>query len=1162
VSRLYNPYASLGGGPLPGGPLDSFLAGNPFAGLPGAIREPTVGQLLPTVSPEDEQSTVGGIMEQGLGGLAYLGKLADKTFGGRAVRGVLGGRPEEALSLIPLSDTMDITKEENVVSGRDLLRGAGLVDAGDPTALDTGDVAGFAAEVLLDPSTYLGIGPLTRAGTLAKKAGNLPSGYAARAGGFAAKQSELEPLARAGGREVSDLLADFGLSRSSPVLSREAEASMAAAGQPVETLLGLDPAGQVVKARDKATPLAGLVGLGLPFSRPSVVLGEGKTLGLGSIPGVARGLRAAQPVIDPIKRTLGGLFDPAAQGTYDARAQELARDIITPREKEREAGALAEWVTQLDKLKPYLGKGPDADRAALRTVTAQAEQVGQNAALPLTGAGIAQKYGQKLDAEAARYFQPHEIAELQKIGDDGYQLLQQVRREAADLGVNEPELLDSYIEYFIRQKTVLEKKPGEGVFGARNRKAREYSAEHASQIRRMKVFRELPGGTAQLNDLAKDPRLSGAGRNIGGTATTDAQAELILLDELAGVTDPKLATPELRSQAKRLGKFLKGLEETYAKDGVDYFSLDVPTNILARVQRADRAKTAAEAVYEGVVRFGKDKAAIEAAGDQAVPVKEVLEMFNLTGKSAAGGRIAPKKIADRLGTLTPGRVVADLHVPKGMVDDLRKVHEAWENPRALAPVVQAWDWATNLFKGFVTAPFVAFHARNLGTGLFNMWRGGVYGSPQELARSGGEMFSLLRGEALKAPLPGMAAGADATQEFLKEVISNRVAFMPGLSNTADIVGPAGTATVRRPDVPVKTGRTLLEEGKEFAKGLVPKTKAEANPLNVQGVQRDEDVFTVMKQARAAGQKIEDWLRLTHYYGLRQQGWAPKAAAAEVHKYQIDYRNLSPFEKNVAKRVYPWYAFSRRNLPPLLEDLAEQPAKITAALRATSGVREHGEFLPGYVAEGASLPITGAPEGQQRYVTSFGLPFEDEGIKALGSLAQGNVQRAAQQALGMTQPFLKGPFEFTFNKQLYSGRPLEDLRPYEHANLGGLLDDRQARVLTQLVANTPLSRFASTANRLTDERKDFGTQLVNLLTGVRVSDVDVERARDAATKEVVGNMLRGQPGFKTTSDVYVPKDKIPGADPRDLLLYRLYLNADQRLRDQAAARRTAGPSTPR
>src|SRR5438552_1862369 len=85
-------------------------------------RRPT--SPIQPFQPAEEQSVLGKLARGGMGGLAYLGSSLDKAFGGRALRGVLGGHPEELASVIPFSDTMGVTDEANRVSGEDLLKKA------------------------------------------------------------------------------------------------------------------------------------------------------------------------------------------------------------------------------------------------------------------------------------------------------------------------------------------------------------------------------------------------------------------------------------------------------------------------------------------------------------------------------------------------------------------------------------------------------------------------------------------------------------------------------------------------------------------------------------------------------------------------------------------------------------------------------------------------------------------------------------------------------------------------------------------------------------------------------------------------------------------------------------------------------------------------------
>lgn len=143
---------------------------------PGGGGEPPKYPALP---PAEHQAAVDSLLGKTMGGLQYVGETLDKP--GRAVRGLLAGRPGELANLIPFSDAMGITDPSKAVSGRDLLEKAGALDA-NKEGLDAGDAAGFAAEVALDPLTYLtfGASALSKAGKAAKAAGTLEKTAAKR----------------------------------------------------------------------------------------------------------------------------------------------------------------------------------------------------------------------------------------------------------------------------------------------------------------------------------------------------------------------------------------------------------------------------------------------------------------------------------------------------------------------------------------------------------------------------------------------------------------------------------------------------------------------------------------------------------------------------------------------------------------------------------------------------------------------------------------------------------------------------------------------------------------------------------------------------------------------------------------------------------------------
>ena len=134
---------------------------------------PEYKTLLPQ---EEESSALKSLGSAGMSGLSMLGNALDKYSGARAVRGILGDKPEEALSIIPFSDMFGWSKPENIVSGEDLNKKYGVSKLlGDEGVMST--LGGIATEVILDPTTYLTLGgsALTKAGAALSKHGYNPA---------------------------------------------------------------------------------------------------------------------------------------------------------------------------------------------------------------------------------------------------------------------------------------------------------------------------------------------------------------------------------------------------------------------------------------------------------------------------------------------------------------------------------------------------------------------------------------------------------------------------------------------------------------------------------------------------------------------------------------------------------------------------------------------------------------------------------------------------------------------------------------------------------------------------------------------------------------------------------------------------------------------------
>lgn len=779
---------------------------------------------------------------------------------------------------------------------------------------------------------------------------------------------------------------------------------------------------------------------------------------------------------------------------------------------------------------PYLTTGQMAEEA-VRKATGAADPL----VLPLAKA-VEYKPPQGAQGYAKwaeKNLGPEELATFngiaQRVKDD-FMRFKEIEKS---WGARGGSLKDSFIEYAFRQMNQFPKGDPRAKTPSFGQFSKDLKASNEAFEAREDLFRNVPGGTSTINEWSVNPQYAGEAR--GGLPR--AEVEALLREELTGLKSPDLKSPVWK-QSKELAKWLENLPEHHAKEGVRFFKADLPHLVLQREKGMNTVQAAAKTAYEAAGRYAKPMTEL---GEEGVSLRDVAQQLGLDGADE-GGSIFAQRV---LGPAGKGERlslddVKHLGLDKATARDLLNFNKAFTTPEVLKPVLEVWDYVSNLTKTWLTRPFPSFHTRNLVSGLYNTWRGGgslnlgQMGRVVDFLRGGGE--DLIKGV--------------SKDELWKELVAGRIAFRPNAGIEADVLGKAGEIVeqgARRPKVSEQgiiadVGSRIRQVGRDAAEsGVGGSVKAIGKTDN-----------SLLRMMTEGGQQLEDFTRVNHYVGLRNKGYAPKAAADEVLKYQIDYAKvLTDSEKAVFRRIFPWLAFSKGTLPTILEDLVTQPGKITGTMRAVTGGRSQGEFVPQYIGEGAALPLGQNEDGSQRYLSSFGLPVEDEAFKMLGSLVKGDVGRASEQLMGMAFPLIKSPMEMMFDKQLYSGRPLSDLKPYEF--LSALLPEKSARIATEIAANTPASRTLSTLNKFTDPRKSYADLAIGNLLGAKITDVDQERAYNSAITKVLGDQLLGQSGVRSRQEVYVPGANIPQLNPEDALKYALYLRAEQRLREQAAAK---------
>ena len=1037
------------------------LLRNPLAGygLPRHRPEPT----FPPLPREEEESILGGLGRKALGGLGYVGNLLDKYTGGRAVRGLLGGAPREALSLLPFSDALGITDESQAVSGKQLLEKAGMLDQGSEGFLPT--AAGIAADMALSPGTYLSFGTraLTDAGKLAQKIGALPATTRGRIQGLTQLTPEAQQAAQSVGINTADIL---------------------------------------------NKPLGGVANVGLPFTEGTVLgAGPGGEAFLDALAGVGNALGhgkyspfrhaweyGAAPVLGAIQRYGRPLFNPAYRNTISELGQEVAPQSYA-RQQQLQTAADKFLADQYYRMRASgVADATDALRDIREGITSPIGPQGQS---------------------------------LSSVGNELVGYADQLHQRAAQQGFDTPLLEElnwktgAPLGYFMRHSALPEPKTLQDAWHRLGSGGGPVFNLHPSVLgKREDWTRGLDWRTHE--ELIQHPEFT---KPLGqGLSNLDRLHQL-------GQMLPHAQANNLKSIMQALAGRDPNTPAAFTRHALDDWR--------DTVQGLIRRETGAEAVHE---MLGRGLQPLGAPGSERfVPLSQDL-FVNQLGFGEQNWVNAAQRVLDRArqaGVPVPAGVpldqLANFAVNPEHLADATRVLQGFQTPTALKPLVGLGDWFTNLFKSLQTNPWPGFHTRNLVSGQLANLEAGL-ASRRGLVAARELLEGRPVGELSEHPwFAGRNLTPEQATEELQKLAYAHGVRQHGLHEAAETVGGVGGGDdIAKRFIGLDPFPGFLTEAKRQVTGLWQEPGG-WNPLNVRGVAGAEKTrFAPAVHGEAIGQATEDLNRVSAFLEAGWQGYAPAQAAKMSKAAHGDYGALSDFERGVMRRLIPFYSWSRRVTPHVVQSILERPGGLygSSAVAANEVRANQEQFIPEYLGGGLAIPVGEEKEGTQRYLTKLDVnPAE-----AVFENLRPNVADMGLSLLGQFNPLLKAPLEYVTGKQFFQGRNLEELH--------GPTD---STALNQIIMNSPLSRLYTTGRTLADPRK-YERPIafpVNLLTGARLSDVDVERQREFAARDAITEMLRGQPGVRVMEKPYVPKDQLENLSPQDVLLMRLAAGLDKR-----------------
>lgn len=403
------------------------------------------------------------------------------------------------------------------------------------------------------------------------------------------------------------------------------------------------------------------------------------------------------------------------------------------------------------------------------------------------------------------------------------------------------------------------------------------------------------------------------------------------------------------------------------------------------------------------------------AANTAEFMRDTLSRFGQEGASAPAewvklerrGSIADRPFWEQPLQLASGQTVrlGDVAVDPAIARDMSRFFVAEKKN----PWLDAYDRFTNIFRGMATVykPSLAFPMTNFQGNVWNSAIGGYYGGLGAIRN-----ISRTRQNDLFKTVPGMTPDevADAVKKF-------------GIRNPmTSVVGDLGPQKLEQEILWSQLPRReqvrqrLLHPIQSYASGM--------RGLNSR-----------LEEASKVGFFVNS-LKKNPTLPTDQRVWD---AYKDTATHLFNYQELTPFERNVMRRMMPFYTFSRKNLPLQVRALVQHPGLIAGVSKAKNELEQLAEqrgqnvpivdrpkWLQEVQAIGLpTLPewIAGKPErGARQFYTPY-LPVQD--LNKIPFPTGSSLTDVLSETGSMLNPLAKMPLEVGLNRSFFTDRPLFD-----------------------------------------------------------------------------------------------------------------------------------------
>lgn len=481
-----------------------------------------------------------------------------------------------------------------------------------------------------------------------------------------------------------------------------------------------------------------------------------------------------------------------------------------------------------------------------------------------------------------------------------------------------------------------------------------------------------------------------------------------------------------------------------------------------------------------------------------------------------------------LGVGKAERIFLPEKVNKSMIEFLNK------NAVEPGAFIKALDFSNQNFKAFVTSIFPAFHFRNHFSNQILRFQ-----------NEGWKAFKV--GDQLLATKI-MSNSPDLVTQTIK-TIDGRVLSLAQVKKWAKAEGITDTSQF----IADMGGRNFDKLGdREISTRLRDWVSFNARKNNF------------VKIGREVGSTIENHAKMTSFVRSLKDGFSRKQATQIAHQGLFDYGALTAFERNVMRRLIPFYTFGRKNLELQVKTFLKNPGRQAVIFKTVKDMRDEAlrglseeqleafnELKPRFLDDSFAIPMGLDKEGRIMWMTGLGIPQEDlldlttsaglwfrlrPEIKVTADLiSRTNIAKTLAQGrvVALKDQYKAPELQFLFSNVFKSKPSQETVRDWVNDPDGffahpmtKLLDLKVAErtvfkagrptrekefiftanpVTLDIVRNLQIARFLTTAKQFGDPNNEPMNNWIRYATGINIINQDLNQSKSIQLSQLKGSL---------------------------------------------------------